>query len=442
VTRTIVAIDGPAGAGKSTAARLVAQRLGLAHIDTGATYRLVALQALRENTPLDDPDALADVARRVAQRTELGPQGELRFDDAPVGGEIRTPEVTAAASVVAAHPEVRTVLVQMQRALVPGAGAVVEGRDIGTVVWPDADVKVYLDAQPEVRAARRVEATPSAVSERDARDATRPVGAMRAADDAAIIDTTELLPEAVAEAIVTRLRPAPVDRAPDAPPAAERVKAPPAAHPSNSRLLYWLMNGVLAVALRLVFRLQVRGREKIPRSGPVILAPNHRSLIDIPLAGAVSTRRQIRFMAKDELFATKLSAWLMWRLGAFPIRRGKPDRASLNTALRLLREGGLVGVFPEGTRTPSARFDELEEGLAYLALKSGATIVPVAISGTEAAFPPGKRFIRFVKMRALVGEPFTLGGPIEGVLPRSRVREATVEAQRRLRAVMDELEPR
>lgn len=435
MTRTIVAIDGPAGAGKSTAARLVAEQLGLVHIDTGATYRLVALHALREGARLDDPDATVAVAERVAARTDLGPQGELRYDGTPVGDEIRTSEVTTAASVVAAQPSVREVLVRMQRALVPDRGAVVEGRDIGTVVWPDARVKVYLDASPDVRAARRVEDTADAVSARDERDATRAVGAMRAADDAIRIDTTTLGPDDVAAAIRAALdggAPASEVR-----PAARPTKPPPA----NSRLLYRVMRFLLSVLLRTVFRLEVQGAENIPREGAVILAPNHRSLVDIPVAGAIQARRQIRFMAKDELFSTRIGAWFMWRLGAFPVRRGRPDRASLNTALRLLREGQLLGLFPEGTRTPLARFDDLEEGLGYVALKSGATVVPVAISGTEAVFPPGKKLPRLVKMRVRIGEPFSLGGPVDGVLQRSKVRAATATAQRHLRKVMDELEP-
>lgn len=419
---TIVAIDGPAGAGKSTVAKLVASRLGLGYVDTGATYRLVARRALEDAVPLDDGVALADLARRTMEQASLVDGSVLQYDGRPVGGEIRTPEVSEATSIVSARPEVRRVLVEFQRRLVPLRGAVVEGRDIGTVVWPDADLKIYLDARPEVRAGRRVaesgraDAVKAEVYDRDSRDASRPVGAMRPAPDALVVDTTELTPDAVAERIVGLLQPHRADR------------------------FYSAMRGTLSGLLRVAFRLQIDGRENIPKRGAVILAPNHRSLIDIPVAAA-TTRRKVWFMGKEELFRSKLSALFLRNLGAFPVKRGRPDRAPLQRALALLAVGEVVGIFPEGTRRPLARFEELEEGFAYVALKSGAPIVPVAISGTEAVFPPGGKRPRFVKIRVAIGDPFRVGERHSGVLPRARVREATVEAQQRFLELMKRLEP-
>lgn len=421
--RTIVAIDGPAGAGKSTVAKLVAKRLGLAYVDTGATYRLVALRALENGVPLDDAGALSDLARQTMQQSRLVDGNALQYDGQLVGPEIRTPEVSEATSIVSARPEVRSVLVEFQRRLVPPGGAVVEGRDIGTVVWPDADVKVYLDARPDVRAGRRVsetgreDAVSAEVHERDARDAARPVGAMRPAADAVLLDTSDLEPETVAGRILDLLRP----RRPDA--------------------FYASVRGTLAGLLRGVFRLEIDGRERIPSRGAVILAPNHRSLIDIPVAAA-TTKRKVWFMAKEELFKSRISAALISRLGAFPVRRGRPDRVPLQKSLDLLARGEVVGIFPEGTRTPESRFETLEEGFAYIALRSGAPIVGVAISGTEGVFPPGRKRPQLIKIRVKIGEPFRLGEGHTGVLPRSKVREATTDAQGRLAALMNELEPR
>lgn len=421
--RPIIAIDGPAGAGKSTVAKLVASRLGLAYVDTGATYRLVALRALEAGVSLDDAGALSDLARRTMEQCHLADGQALQYNGRPVGPQIRTPEVSEATSIVSARPEVRSVLVEFQRRLVPPGGAVVEGRDIGTVVWPDADVKVYLNARPDVRADRRVsetgrlDAVSAEVHERDARDAARPVGAMRPAPDAVLVDTSDLEPAIVADRIVELLRP----RRPDA--------------------FYSAVRGTLAGLLRVAFRLEIEGRERIPSCGPVILAPNHRSLIDIPVAAA-TTKRKVWFMGKEELFASRLGAALITRLGAFPVRRGRPDRAPLLRALELLRQGEVVGIFPEGTRTPGARFDVLEEGFAYIALRTGAPVVAVAISGTEAVFPPGRKLPQLVKVRVKVGEPFRLGEGHTGVLPRPQVRAATTEAQRRLAALMNEIEPR
>lgn len=419
--RAVIAIDGPAGAGKSTVAKMLASRLGLAYVDTGATYRLVALRAIQSGAPLDDGGALAGLAAETMERLRLE-DGALRYDGSVVGAEIRTPEVSEATSIVSAHPEVRSVLVDFQRRLVPPVGAVVEGRDIGTVVWPDARLKVYLDARPEVRAARRTadqgsaEAIGPEVHDRDRRDAARPVGTMQPASDAILVDTSNLDAAQTAERILAMLEREPRD------------------------LLYVAARAALAVTLRVLVRLEVLGRENIPARGPAILAPNHRSLIDIPVAGVV-TKRKVAFMAKEELFRSKLSDRIIRRLGSFPVRRGRPDRSALHRALEVLGGGGVVCIFPEGTRRAENSFEELEEGFAYVAMRSGAPVVPVAISGTEAVFPRGRKLPRLVKVRALVGEPFRIEGPHAGILPRSKIRAATMEAQRRLAAVMDELEP-
>jgi cytidylate kinase len=421
---TVIAIDGPAGAGKSTVAHLVAERLGLGYIDTGATYRLVALRALEQAVPLDDAAALATLAAETMDRCTIVDGDTLRCDGRPVGAEIRTSEVSEAASIVAAHPEVRAVLVRHQRKLVPPGGAVVEGRDIGTVVWPEAELKVYLDASPSVRAQRRGaqhggngETLTVEVHERDERDATRKVSAMRPAADAVVVDTSSAPAEVVASEIVGYLEP--------------RRRSP----------VYVVVRFILAVLLRTAFRLEVTGAENIPKHGPVIVAPNHRSLIDHPVVGAV-TDRQVWFMGKEELFRNAIAAKILRSMGAFPVRRGKPDRASLQRCLDLLAAGEVVGIYPEGTRRPDARFDEPEDGFAYIAMRSGAPIVPVALSGTEAVLPRGRKFPRFVKIRVRIGEPFRLGERHTGVLPRPRIREATAEAQRRLNAEMDALEPR
>lgn len=420
----VIAIDGPAGSGKSTVSHLVADRLGLGYVDTGATYRLTAYEALRQQVALDDADAVAKVASETMERVRLVDGRRLYLGNEEVAGEIRMPEVSEASSIVAAHPAVRTVLVDAQRRLVPQRGAVVEGRDIGTVVWPDAELKVYLDATPEVRLARRGAQQGDArgtlsveVAERDERDATRAVSAMRPADDAVVLDTSDLSAEQVAERIIDLLRP--------------KRRSP----------LYVVMRAILRVVLRVAFRLEVVGVENIPRHGGAIIAPNHRSLIDHPAVG-VSTDRQIWFMGKSELFRHPLAARFLRAMNSFPVNRGKPDRASLQKCLELLDAGELVGIYPAGTREPDSRFEGLEDGFTYIALKSGVPIVPVALSGTESVLPHGRRFPRFVKIRILIGEPFRLGRRHAGMLPRGKIREATQEAKRRLDAVMDELEPR
>jgi cytidylate kinase len=202
----VIAIDGPAGAGKSTVARGVAAALGFTYLDSGAMYRCVALAALRAGVSPDDAGAVAAVARGI----EIGFEGErVTLDGEDVTEAIRAPEVSAAASRVSVHAAVRAAMVERQRELIATGRYVAEGRDIGTVVSPDSPLKVFLSASPEERARRRasetaepLEAVLAAQRERDARDRGREHGAMRAAEDAVELDTTERRVDEVVAQIV------------------------------------------------------------------------------------------------------------------------------------------------------------------------------------------------------------------------------------------------
>ena len=206
----VIAIDGPAGAGKSSVARAVAAELGFTFLDSGAMYRCVALAALEAGIDLDDGEALA----RLTEGLEVGFDGSsVLLDGRDVSEAIRTPEVTAAASRVSIHPGVRAAMVARQRALIESGRYVAEGRDIGTVVSPEAPLKVFLTASDQERARRRaaesgeeVDSVLEAQRGRDARDREREHGALRAAEDAVVVDTSELkLPEVV-DRVVTLAR--------------------------------------------------------------------------------------------------------------------------------------------------------------------------------------------------------------------------------------------
>ncbi len=210
----VVAIDGPAGAGKSTVAAHLALVFGLLNLETGAMYRALALKALRQQVAVDDAAAVEMLTKSTAMHLEPGASGNrVWLDGTDVTGLLRTPEVTAAASRVSVHPAVRAWMVREQRALGlrSDCGVVMEGRDIGTVVFPDATVKIFLDASIEARGERRFDQQGPAdggesreritreIAERDSRDRTREASPLRPAEDAQIIDTTSLPLEAVLE---------------------------------------------------------------------------------------------------------------------------------------------------------------------------------------------------------------------------------------------------
>jgi len=213
MNRLIIAIDGPSGAGKGTVARAVAARLGYRHIDTGAMYRAVAWKALEAAIDLNDENATASLA--AASAVEVG-DGVVRIDGRDVAQAIRTPEIDAAATTVARQPRVREVLIAAQREIGRSGRIVMEGRDIGTVVFPEADLKIYLDAAPDERARRRahdpahasgrggaaVRDVATALEARDRSDRTRATSPLMKAPDAVEIDTTGVPIEEVIQQVL------------------------------------------------------------------------------------------------------------------------------------------------------------------------------------------------------------------------------------------------
>jgi CMP/dCMP kinase len=208
----VIAIDGPAGAGKSTIARRLAEKLGYVYIDSGAMYRAVALWAIRQNIDPDDAHRVEQLAR--AAEIELLPLQIVRLNSEDVSDAIRAPEVSAAASRVAAIGSVRAALVAKQKRMADRANVVMEGRDIGTVVFPDARVKIFLDANPRERVRRRAGEQPHVptaqlaeqIAQRDERDRQRAESPLVQAPDAVYLDSTGLNPEQVEEEILKLVR--------------------------------------------------------------------------------------------------------------------------------------------------------------------------------------------------------------------------------------------
>jgi cytidylate kinase len=214
----VIAIDGPVASGKSTVAQLLAQRLGYFYLDTGLLYRALTWKSLRAGVAPDDAERLAALARELdvnirPPRLKDGRQGEVFVEGLNVTAALRSPEVEANVSRVSAHPAVREALIEPQRRAVRQPGTVVAGRDIGTVIFPDADIKIYLEAAPEERARRRLRQqggwsesglveTLRKIQERDRVDSTRSVAPLQVPSDALVIDTDDLGPEQVVRRIV------------------------------------------------------------------------------------------------------------------------------------------------------------------------------------------------------------------------------------------------
>jgi CMP/dCMP kinase len=219
--RIIVAIDGPAGAGKSTVALHVARHFNLLNLETGAMYRAFSLKAIDNGVSLDDAAALERLAATTSIRLEpSGGANRVYLDGVEVTSRLRDGQVTDAASKVSVHPAVRTWMVDLQRKLGESGGVVMEGRDIGTAVFPNADVKIFLDADPVVRSQRRyeqIETTPSVgttapeavlkeIRDRDQRDRTRALSPLKPAADAMVIDSTTLTLDQVIERVEAMIR--------------------------------------------------------------------------------------------------------------------------------------------------------------------------------------------------------------------------------------------
>jgi CMP/dCMP kinase len=368
----VVAIDGPAGAGKSTTARGVAERLGLVHVDSGAMYRAVAWYAQQRDVPLDDETALLGLLSKA--RIEAGPDG-LRIDGQLVEPHIRSAAAGEAASRVAVHPKVRRRLVKHQRSLAVPPGIVMEGRDIGTVVLPKADLKIFLTASPEARARRRVEqlaaagetADPgvieAAIRERDRRDSERAASPLLPAPNAYPLDTTHLTLE---EQVDLASRWAELAR-----------QGGP-----KSTLYYWFGSGFVANFARLFLHIQVVGRERIPLKGPLIVACNHISFWDPPLVGSLFPR-VLAFLAKEELFQNKVFGALIAGYNSIPIPRGPRARSALRGAEGVLDRGGAVLIFPEGTRSKTGSFLPPRAGISHLAAVTRAPVLPARIKGSR-----------------------------------------------------------
>ncbi len=455
----VVAIDGVLGAGKTTVARRLATRLGLEYLDTGAMYRCIGLACLRQGFVVHDAGSLdgdsgsslraaaISAARSAVIEVRSAANGEPRvlLDGADVSIDVRSPEAARAASVVATVAEVRTEMVERQRAWARArGGGVLEGRDIATVVFPDAPVRIFLTADVEERARRRHAEQPERTFDqvvadlrwRDHNDSSRDVAPLSVADGATVVDTTGLSLDEVVDRAVAVAETGLTSTATGAPRGELRVPTTTVVIPQGpsvgERRLWASLRPLLLGIVKVYFRATWEGTENIPKTGPVIIAPVHRSNIDTIVVPFLA-RRRVRFLGKSSMWKIAPVGRLFTKLGAIKVDRGSADRESMNLCLNALRGGEPLVVYPEGTRKEGPVVEELFDGVAWLAARTQATIVPVGIGGSADAMGRSHRFPRPHKIHLVVGRPI----PPPATTGRSGLRAVTTELQAQLQELFD-----
>ncbi|MBO5348807.1 MAG: (d)CMP kinase [Clostridia bacterium] len=397
----IVAIDGPAGSGKGSVTKLIAEKLNLHCIDTGAMYRCVALDMMNKGIKIDELEKINELLKNID--IVLDEENEKVFlNGQDVSKEIRSVEVTKIVSQVSAIKEVRLKLVEMQRKIAKDKDIIMEGRDITTVVFPNANVKIYLDADVEERARRRqkqneeknIKSTYEQVLEdmkkRDENDKNKEFGALKIAEDAIIFDSTGRTAEQSAKKLIKIIKEKKKQEELDKKVYEETKET------AIKKIKLKIVKSVLYyVFYKIVYRIKVVNKEKVPKEGAYIICANHINMLDA-LAVVSSNKRLVRFICKESMFKKKILGWALKLANTIPINREKNDIESMKRTLKALKNGELVGIFPEGTRKGMEKNMKAKNGAAFFSLKTGTKVIPLGIQGS---FKP------FSKVKLVYGDP-------------------------------------
>jgi len=472
----VVALDGPASSGKSSVGSAVAAELGYRFCDTGLLYRAVTWLALQRTIPIGDSASLVPLVDEIELRDDGGGRlSHVAVDGVDRTAEVRGPDVDVAVSGYSAMPELRLALLTRQRRLASAGRIVMAGRDIGTIVLPDADLKIFLDASAMERARRRIEergvapdskeadAILKELKRRDKLDSSREIAPLRAAPDAVVIRTDGNAFADTVREVVAAINRAEAERdagetrkvaSPPVVPAPEREAAPSSETPalSSSRtpraarrpvrptpvatslgVLIRIGSGVLRVIARAIVRLRIEGDlSALPRKGPLIMAANHASSADPVLIGAFLNqilRRPLNWLGKRELVEYPLTGWAFRRAGIHPVDRDAADLEAFRTAMRILEAGHVLAVFPEGTRSRTGGLQEVREGVGLLALRSGTPVLPVAVIDSDLMWPRGHLLPRFGrKVTVRYGTPFVVADVLAARGMPTKGRQATEAA--------------
>ena len=402
-----IAIDGPGGAGKSSLAKAVAKRLEIIYVDTGALYRTVGYYMLNHGiNPTDASSVAAVLGDFSLELTYVDGEQVILLNGENVKDAIRTPEMSMAASHVSAIKEVREFLLNTQRNIAKQHSVIMDGRDIGTVILPDAEVKIFLTASPEARAKRRYEeliAKGKDVSyeqvytemvERDKNDSTRDIAPCVPADDAIILDNSTMTAEQTTEAVIKIV---------------EKVKK------KQKKSFYMKAHKIVAAPIRFFTGIKTHGKENIPKEGGFLLCSNHIAVRDVILIGATCPR-QIKFVAKKELFSVPILRSIIKALGAVKLDRGGGDVAAIRKSVELIENGDLISIFPQGHRYPAVdpATTPIKNGVGMVAYRSKCDVIPVFIK------TKGNKYGIFKRVEIFYGKPiknsdlgFSTGGSEE-----------------------------
>lgn len=404
----VVAIDGPAGSGKGTVTEILAKKLKLNSIDTGAMYRCVTLAMIRNNVDISNIEKVMEVLNNInIDLQKANNQLVVKLNGEDVSKEIRENPVNKMVSKVSAIKEVREKLVDLQRKMAETQDVIMEGRDITTVVFPNADVKIYMDADLEERAKRRyaqnkaknIECTYEEVLEdmrqRDENDMNKPIGTLKKADDAILVDSTNLTQKQVVKKIEKIIK------------NTKKVK-------KLEPRIYWerpetkwkkfvrkFVKGFLRTLYKITFRMEITGEEnktKAGENGGYIICANHVNFLDA-VAVVVFSKEKIRFIGKYDLARVGIIRWLEHLFDVIPIKRNTQDLEAMKRCLKALKNKEILGIFPEGTRKGMEKHQKVKNGAAFMAIKSGVPVVPVGISG---------EFKPFKKVYITYGEPIDM----------------------------------
>lgn len=405
-----VALDGPSGAGKSTIAKAVAKRLEFVYVDTGALYRAIAYYVVKNGIDQNDENAVAACLNdiKVSMKYVDGEQ-RVVLNEQDVSDKLRTPEISMAASKVSAIPKVRQFLFQLQQDIARTNDIIMDGRDIATVVLPNAQVKIFLTAAAEERADRRFKelqekGDPSTyeqvledIRRRDYNDTHRQVAPLRKADDAIEVDSTDMTVEEVIERIVEIIKEK-TEKNGDKEDSENSRESDKSAGSSGRELMpvrpvsktkklnfirlffYNLLRYITIFVYHCYYNIKWEGKQNVPKDGGNIFASNHRSYQD-PVFTALGARVPISYMAKEELFHKNIFfTTLIKAFGAFPVVRGKGDMQVIDTSLEKLEKGRNLEIFPEGTRSKDGKVGKGKTGVALVAAVAQTKVIPVGIN--------------------------------------------------------------